>query len=197
MAQQPVREEYTQRLDRALQARRRLLRREQGVRGGQVASVLAGLPLLLALQTLHPLWLLAPAGVFVGLLVWQRRLRTALRRLGLLIEYYRRGLARLDGQWAGCGDATNLAPVGHPFAVDLDLFGVGSMFERLSTARTAAGARTLADWLLVPAGAEEVRRRHEAIDDLRQRFDLREELHLLAADVPTGIDLDGLIRWAN
>ena len=35
----------------------------------------------------------------------------------------------------------------HPYAADLDLFGEGSLFERLCTARTRAGEETLASWL--------------------------------------------------
>ena len=46
----------------------------------------------------------------------------------------------------------------HPYAADLDLFGAGSLFERLCTARTRAGEETLASWLLAPATPETIRR---------------------------------------
>ena len=42
---------------------------------------------------------------------------------------------------------------GHPYARDLDLFGPGSLFQLLNTARTEAGEETLADWLRGPAAA--------------------------------------------
>ena len=35
----------------------------------------------------------------------------------------------------------------HPYAADLDLFGSGSLFELLCTARTQTGEETLASWL--------------------------------------------------
>src|SRR5262249_41832579 len=160
------------------------------VRLAEVAAVLAtALPVLFAFAFIHPAWLIVPSLAFVALLCWQRRIRGALRRAHRLIEYYARGLARLEGRWSGTGDqSTSLVPAGHPYAGDLDLFGSDSLFERLNTARTRAGARTLADWLLAPATADELRARQQAIDDLRGRLDLREELYLLGAQVPAGID---------
>jgi hypothetical protein len=189
--------EYAQRLQAACRLQERLRRRDAALRAGQVIAVLTGVaPLFFVLAYIDPAWLALPAIAFVVLVLWQYRVRKALHRCGPLIQYYRRGLVRLDGRWAGTGDTgINLLPAGHPYAVDLDLFGVGSLFERISTARTRAGAKTLAAWLLAAATPEEIRDRQEAIDDLRGRLDLREELALLATGVPIGIDLDGLIRW--
>ena len=87
------------------------------------------------------------------------------------------GLRRLDGSWPGTGNVrTDFAPGDHPFADDLDLFGAGSLFERLCTARTGAGVHTLASWLLAPADTDEVRVRQLAIAELRGRLDLHEAL---------------------
>src|SRR5262249_4021771 len=83
----------------------------------------------------------------------------------------------------------------HPYALDLDLFGAGSLFELLCTARTTAGEQALAGWLLQPADVAEVEARQSAVAELRPRVDLREEMALLGADVPEGIDLDGLAAW--
>ena len=71
----------------------------------------------------------------------------------------------------------------HPAAADLDLFGVGGLFERLATPCTRAGEDTLAGWLLAPAGAAEVRDRQAAVAELRGRLDLREQLAYLAGQV--------------
>src|SRR5256885_1876886 len=72
----------------------------------------------------------------------------------------------------------------HPYGADLDLFGRGSLFELLCTARTRTGEDTLAAWLLGPADAAEVRARQEAVAELRPQLDLREDLALLGADGP-------------
>jgi DNA mismatch repair ATPase MutS len=114
------------------------------------------------------------------------------------VSYYERGLARLDGRWAGSGEpGTRFLDEGHPNALDLDLFGTGSLYELLCTARTRRGADRLASWLLEPAPPMEVRSRQAAVAELRSRIDLREDLALLGADVPSGVDLDGLVQWGE
>jgi len=64
----------------------------------------------------------------------------------------------------------------NPYAQDLDLFGKGSLFELLCTARTYIGEDTLARWLLTPAAPDAVHARHDAVNELRPRLDLREDL---------------------
>jgi hypothetical protein len=193
-----ARTEYSARLQHATSEYARLARRERSLRGWQVATILIGVvPVALAFGLVPLVWLIAPALAFLALVYWQQRIRRAFRRSGLLRDYYARGLARLDGNWAGTGDpGRDLAPRGHPFAANLDLFGTGSLFERIATARTRAGAQTLASWLLTSATAAEIQARQQAIDDLRGRLDLRETLCLRGTEVPAAIDLDGLKRWA-
>jgi hypothetical protein len=183
----------------ALRNKERLTRRDATLRVGLVIALVAvAVPPALTLSLGHPLWLVAALGSFLVLLIWHRRVRRALVRAERLIGYYRRGLARLDGLWAGTGNpGTELMPADHPYAADLDIFGVGSLFERLNSAHTGAGARTLGAWLLAPASLEQIRSRQDAIAELRGQLDLREELYLHGADVPAGIDLDGLARWGT
>ena len=120
--------------------------------------------------------------------------RTAAPRGALL----RRPLARLEGQWAGHGQTGDryLDPA-HPYAADLDLFGKGSLFELLSTARTHIGEDTLARWLLAPADPATVAARQQAVDELRPRLDLREDLAVLAEEAHTGVDPVSLAAWGE
>jgi hypothetical protein len=65
----------------------------------------------------------------------------------------------------------------HPYADDLDLFGPGSLFQRLSVAHTRFGEDALAELLRVPAAPGEIARRQAALRvlapelELRQRFE--------------------------
>jgi len=86
---------------------------------------------------------------------------------------------------------------GHAYAADLDLFGEGSLFELLCIARTAAGERKLADWLMQQAGASEVRARQAAVDELRDRLDLREDLALLGQELRGHLDPAALVAWGK
>ena len=114
------------------------------------------------------------------------------------IRFYQSGLDRLDGTWAGKGTgATEFLDPHHLNAVDLDLFGAGSLFELLNAAQTQNGRATLAAWLLAPAASEEILARQEAIQELRPKLDLRERLALSAAEAQAWIQTESLISWAG
>ena len=93
--------------------------------------------------------------------------------------------------------ATAILDPAHPYAQDLDLFGKGSLFELLSTARTHIGEDTLARWLLAPAEPATLRERNQAVDELRPRMDLREDLAVLAEEARTGVDPSALAAWGE
>ena len=56
-----------------------------------------------------------------------------------------------------------------PYAADLDIFGKGSLFELLNTARTRSGEETLNRWLLSAAAREEILARQAAVHRLGAR----------------------------
>jgi hypothetical protein len=59
------------------------------------------------------------------------------------------------------------------------------------------GEETLADWLRIPASLEEVHARHAAVEELRTRLDLREELSLLGSELPEGLDWGEFKAWSH
>ncbi|MGA2040019.1 MAG: DNA mismatch repair protein MutS [Bryobacteraceae bacterium] len=144
------------------------------------------------------LWTLIPIAAFVALMATHARLARQLEKQRRAARFFERGLARLEGNWPGTGSTGDrFLDLAHPYAQDLDLFGIGSLFELLSTARTSAGERTLARWLLEPADLPVARSRQEAVTELRPRLDLRERLAVLAEDARTGVDADSLARWGE
>jgi hypothetical protein len=141
-------------------------------------------------------WSLGPIAAYVVLVVAHDKVRRTTGRVARAIAYYEMGLRRVDGTWAGKGvSGQSFLDPEHPYAADLDLFGTGSVFERLCTARTRSGEERLAAWLLAPAGPAEVRERQAAVDELRPKLDLREETALLGADVREGVDPEALATW--
>ncbi|HYE72424.1 MAG TPA: DNA mismatch repair protein MutS, partial [Blastocatellia bacterium] len=162
--------------------------------------ILAAFILLRALMGHHNLawWLIPIAVVSIILLAIHQRIYKSQRRCIRAAEFYERGLARLNGQWADKGQTgIHFQDEQHPFAIDLDIFGRGSLFELICTARTRAGEETLAKWLLAPAEPDEIRARQAAIDELRNRLDLREDLALLGEDLRTGINPVALAKWGS
>ena len=143
-------------------------------------------------------WITIPIAIFAVLVAIHDRLLRILERRRRAQRFFERALARLDGKWAGTGEPGDryLDPA-HVYARDLDLFGAGSLFELLCTARTHIGEDTLARWLLAPAGPATVRARQEAVSELRPRVDLREDLAVLAEDSRTGVDPVSLAAWGE
>jgi MutS domain V len=144
------------------------------------------------------LWWVTPAvAAFAGLVMWHASIRRARTRAARAAAFYRRGLNRLNDRWAGGGQTgEGFQQAHHVYAADLDLFGRGSLFELLSAVRTRMGQGMLAEWLLAPAAAEELRARQACIHDLRERLDLREDLDV-AGDIGVGVHPDALIAWAE
>ncbi len=59
------------------------------------------------------------------------------------------------------------------------------------------GEDRLAEWLLAPSKVEEIRKRHAAVNELRQELDLREDLAVLGEDARVGVHPDELVDWAE
>ena len=143
-------------------------------------------------------WVLVPIAAFAALLVAGDRLLKRIEHRRRAVRYFEKALARLDGKWMGTGEAgLSYLDDEHPYARDLDLFGKGSLFELLCTARTHIGEDTLARWLLGPAPLEIARARQEAVEELRPRLDLREQLAVVAEEARTGIDPVALADWGE
>lgn len=193
------REEYTKRLDdRRKTLARQTLRERVITELRLVVFIIAGVVAWLAWRSgrISPTWLLLPVVSFILLLILHAKASRASRRAQRAVQFYERGLDRLDDRWSGKGEPGHrFLDVEHPYAADLDLFGTGSVFERLCTARTRAGEDTLASWLLGPASPEEIGLRQAAVEELRNRLDLREDLELLGSDVRAGIDPEELSAW--
>ncbi|WP_235963355.1 MutS-related protein [Tautonia rosea] len=193
--------EYLRRRDARRDDANRLSERHGRIADGRLLVFALGLALAVGTLGLgwgSAWWLLVPVIVFAGLVIAYDAVGRLHRRAERRVAFYEAGLARLESRWAGRGDPGNrFLKTDHPFDADLDLFGPGSVFERLCTARTGSGKTTLASWLHHPASVDEIRARHEAVAELRDRLDLREDLALLGDDVEQGLHPTTLIAWGD
>lgn len=197
----PPIDEYTRRLGlwEARVARCDVL---QG-RIGAVRLGLAAAAVAVGWESLHArliswAWLLVPVAMFVGAVIYHAVVRRRGGRAARVTAFYRNGLERLRDDWAGRGQpGERFLDPHHVYAADLDLFGRGGLFELLCAARTRMGEETLARWLLGPATAEQIRERHAAIEDLRDRLDLREDVRALPAGEGPTVEPQALCGWAE
>ena len=163
-----------------------------------VVCALAMIWMALVRQTFSIAWVLAPIALFAALIAVHERLLRGIELRRRSVGYFEHALERLEGNWAGKGEpGDRYLDAGHPYALDLDLFGKGSVFELLCTARTHVGEETLADWLLHPAEPGLVRNRQEAVEELRGRVDLREDLAVVAEEARTGVNPISLAAWGE
>jgi hypothetical protein len=169
---------------------------------GYAKLAVAALTLVASFVLLHYLraleYLFVPVAGFAGLAVVHETLLRHMRLRARAIAFYERGQARLEYRWQGSGEqGDRFLDERHAYARDLDIFGAGSVFELLCTARTRAGEETLAAWLLAPAPADEVLSRQAAVRDLEARVGFREKLATLGETVRLGIHPSELAAWGE
>ncbi len=131
-------------------------------------------------RQIAPWWPIVPVPVTIASARRYRTQRQSRYRASRLAQFYHRAIDRIGGNWSG-GGATGeeFSPPEHAYSRDLNLFGEGSLFELLSTARTAVGRKGLASYLLAAPPVAEIVERQQAIAELRTRPDLRERVALL------------------
>lgn len=194
--------EYQGRLAARQESLRRSLQLDQRVSNARlavvaIAATLAGLAFWGRL--ISPWWLLVPAVLFLILVVLHERIIRARDAALTAVDFYERGLARIEDRWTGTGEAglRFVSDLDHPYAQDLDLFGRGSLFELLWSGRTRVGEATLAAWLTRAADVGDIRARQEAVEELRTRLDLREALAVAGLRARVEVETTGLVGWAT
>jgi MutS domain V len=143
-------------------------------------------------------WLIVPLAALAFLEKVHERALRSLKKCARVIAFYERGTARMEDRWMGTGEAgADFLEPQHPYSRDLDLFGTGSLFELLCTARTSPGKNILAEWLLGAAAVPEIESRQQAIRELAPRLDFREEIAVSGEDIGSRARTEALIAWAE
>jgi hypothetical protein len=146
-------------------------------RGATLLLVLVSLVLLYEalFPKALPLWTVALplAGFVYAARKAQSEGRSVLKLLSIR-EYYDKGTARLQHAWDSLDDGKDFIDRDHIYGSDLDLFGRGSLFQLLCSARTQVGRERLASWMKVLATPDDALARQSAIAELRARHEMRE-----------------------
>jgi hypothetical protein len=159
--------------------------------------VFAAVYFAFALHRFSGWFILVPVAAYLGFVIYSQRVYPREQRALRAVAFYERGLARLAGKWIGTGNAgAAFVDETSLYANDLDIFGEGSLFELLCTARTQAGQEILAGWLSRPAARTEILKRQEAIEELRNNVDLREDMAILGREMRSVVNPDVIADWA-
>jgi len=154
--------------------------------------------LLCSFFTNFSVWFLfVPAVLFTSLVIWHREIVGKMETAKNVEQYYERCIRRVEDNWHGTGaTGERYRQPNHPYTQDLDIFGDGSLFQLISTARTRLGEDIVAEWLSQPADKDELANRQAAVEELRNNLDLREELAVLDAQIHDNLDQKKLLAWS-
>jgi hypothetical protein len=150
--------------------------------------------------------------MFLLLVLAHARVIRALNDARRWLRVNRDAKSRVTGAWRELPETgRRFSDPQHPYAEDLDMFGVASLFQRLSVAHTSFGQNCLAGFLREPAGVATVRDRQETVRALAPELELRQKLEACALAISDeslsesasktahreAPDPDPLLRWAE
>lgn len=146
---------------------------------------------------------------FAALVLWHARVIEQEEDARRWARVNRDAIARVTDRWHELPEnGKRFTNPTHPYAEDLDLFGKGSLYQRISVAHTRFGQDALARWLSHPCTIADVQRRQQATRALAPALDERQRLeaNALAVVEPAGErrgapkeapDPEPLLRWAE
>ena len=158
--------------------------------------------LLISQERSQEAWLLVAGAVvmFAILVVQHWAARRRLRRVELMADFNREGIARVERRWSDLPRSFSpAAPRNHDYAHDLDVRGHASLLHLAGVCGTAPGQATLYSWLLAPADIETVVLRQEAVREMAGAFDFRDHLAAEARLMKRASmrEVEGFLRWCE
>jgi len=192
-----LRQEYQRHVDELTVEIDRLRRRGRLFVAGEIATFALFIGCLALLTVVDGRWpLVAAVLALVGYVAVRRAdVRCDERRHDeeCLRRVYHDELCYLDGDFSVFDDGSRYADARHPFAFDLDLFGAGSLFNRVNRTVTAGGSDRLA-WLL----ADSSLRTRQYVEERRAKIgELAREADWRTCFIATGRAANGQIDTAR
>ncbi|MCD8235877.1 MAG: hypothetical protein LUD00_04320 [Prevotellaceae bacterium] len=112
------------------------------------------------------------AVVYAVSYLWDRRLMLRTDRLEKIRRVHENELRAMDGDFSAFDTGERFVNPEHEYSFDLDVFGTGSLFNRICRTVTGLGGERLAALLQSTAETEsEVRARQEAVREMSCRTD--------------------------
>lgn len=173
--------ERKERFERDVAQHLKVSRRVSNLRA--LCFLVAAVAVVVALIT-EPLagWVALAFGVlFLVLVIWHSRVHARLEVAGRWALVNERSLARVTGEWRQLPDTgASLKPEEHVFAEDLDLFGHGSLYQRISVAHTRYGQQALRHYLCDAVDHAGAVARQGAVRALEPELETRQHFESLA-----------------
>ena len=171
--------------------RKKVQQQKEWISWGRLAAILAAIAALYFLwSSSTPLAIsiaLVCTAIFLRLVVIAVNVSAKLQNLNRLIAINEQELKTEAGRYFDLFNGAEFQPAVHAYANDLDIFGRASVYQFINRAMSGQGRKTLAEWLLQPAGTEEILQRQQAVKVLQAQYQWRQELQAHSAAEPVTI----------
>lgn len=133
-------------------------------------------------------------GSFLFILAKHLANNAAIENLQRLIQISETELQVLEHHFIHLPDGSQYQPENHEYANDLDIFGRASLFQYINRCTSEQGKKLFAGWLLVPAPSEISIERQEAVKELSQQLEWRQQLQSFGIAHSINIDTERKIE---
>ena len=110
------------------------------------------------------------------------------------VEINEMELQVIDGNLHGFKTGEQYVYENHYYNQDIDLFGEGSLFQRICRSETKNGEKMLANWLNFN-DIENVENKQEIIKELAQKADWRQDYQITASIVKKDRSIENMLDW--
>ena len=142
-------------------------------------TFLAGLAIAIYLTDLAWYWAVAFLFGFIfafyRFMLWHQAILQDARHQEELATINQLEIRALDHDFQDFPNGGEFLDPAHPYALDLDLFGEYSLFQYINRTSSAIGRKRLAEYLAFPAGNQGILQRQEAIRELADKTDWRQD----------------------
>jgi len=192
---------YEQRIDYALQETRKIRKRIQyipWVRFLLLITIICSI--YFGVKTAGAGFIVAAGILFTGFLIsgwFDLKLKQKIKNLETRIEINKQEIGAIKSDFSVFDPGAEFFNENHAYTDDLDIFGKGSLFQCLNRSTTIFGKRRLAEYLNhAYLFRDEILSRQQAIKELSEKIDFRQELQRIFFEKQTEEkDLGILMEW--
>lgn len=119
-----------------------------------------------------------------------------IRNTETLIAINREELLILKHQFTYLPDGLQYKPAEHDYANDLDIFGKASLYQYINRTTAEQSNKLLSDWLLAPAAVNVILERQQAVKELKEKPEWRQQLRAIGLSKKiTFVTQNSITNW--
>ena len=193
--------EYRHRIDTFSLSQDRLRRKLRPVPWIRLALFLLIIFLVIMFTSIpEPLYIFAALSAFAGFIiagVIDARLKQMIQKLEALVSINRQEIDALKGDYSVFDPGSEFIDHQHPYTHDLDIFGIGSLFQYINRTSTIFGRIRLAGYFQSAfIFRDQIRERQQAVEEIKRLPDFRQTLQkIFYSGTTSESDLSELSTW--